>query len=118
MKALKLLKSNKTVAERADTFVVSIKRDIQREVIDKLTADKEKLDDEIFELGNFTLDTDHNKGLKTMSKDDCKTRFMRLIQAKYELKLVTLELKEKQAIFDEYFSDETTSNEQTATSQN
>ena len=34
MKALELLKTNTGVAERADNYVSSIKRNIQRDVID------------------------------------------------------------------------------------
>jgi hypothetical protein len=43
VKALDLLKSNKTVSERAENYIVSVKRNIQRDVIDSITARKEAL---------------------------------------------------------------------------
>jgi hypothetical protein len=49
-KALELLKTNKTVAERAENYATSMKRNIQRDVIDTLVAKKEKYEDEIFEI--------------------------------------------------------------------
>ena len=47
MKALALLKTNKTVAERAENYATSMKRNIQRDVIDTLLARKEKYEDDI-----------------------------------------------------------------------
>ena len=105
-KALSLLKSNKTVTERADAFAKSIKRDIQKDMIDPLIAKTEKIEDEIFELENFTLNTDRNANLKAMTKEDCQARFARLIQAKFELKLIALEFEVKQAAYTEYFEEE------------
>ena len=106
MKALNLIKTNKTVVERAEAYAVSLKRDIQRDVIDPLVTKKENLTDQLFELTNFTLDTNINKGLATMTKEDCKKRFRDIIETEYQLKLVTLELDEKQAIFNKYFEEE------------
>ena len=105
-KALVLLKNNKTVTERAEAFAKSIKRDIQKDMLDPLITKQEKIEDEIFELENFTLNTDRNANLKAMTKEDCQARFARLIQAKYELTLVALELKVKQEAYANYFTEE------------
>ncbi len=105
-KALELLKSNKTVAERAENYTISVKRNIQRDVIDFLTAKKEGIEDELFELANFNLETDVNRGYEAMTKESVETRFKRIIDLEYKLKLIELELKTKQESFDKYFGNE------------
>lgn len=101
--AFKLMEKNKSVKERAAAYLESLKRNIQRDVIDSIIPRKEKLEDELFELTNFTLDTNLNAGLKQMTKDDCEKRFKRVIDIEYELKLVELELKTKKESFTKYF---------------
>jgi hypothetical protein len=104
-KALDLLKSNKTVSERAENYIVSVKRNIQRDVIDAITAKKEAMEDELFELTNFNLETDMNKGFQAMTKESVESRFKKIIDLEYKLKLTNLELTAKQESFDKYFGD-------------
>lgn len=104
-KALELLKSNKSVKERAEAYAISVKRSIQKNVIDELISKQEKINDELFELSNFTLDTNLNQGLKQMTKEDCEKRFTQIIELEFELKLITIELEAKQATFDKYFKE-------------
>ena len=106
MKALELLKSNKTVSERAENYAVSVKRNIQRDVIDSLVSKKEAIEDELFELTNFNLETDMNRGQHAMTKDSVEARFKKIIDLEYRLKLISLELTAKQESFDKYFGDE------------
>lgn len=101
--ALEMLGKNKTVAQRAESYVGSIKRNIQRDVIDNLIARKEKLEEEKFELSDFTLDTNINSGHRRMTAEDCEKRFKRLIDVDYELALLDIEIKVKQASYDKYF---------------
>lgn len=103
VKALDLLKSNKSVAERAENYAASVKRNIQRDVIDVLVAKKEAIEDQLFELTNFNLETDVNRGYQAMTKDSVEKRFTKIIDLEYELKLVSLELTAKQESFDKYF---------------
>lgn len=105
VKALDLLKSNKTVSERAENYIVSVKRNIQRDVIDALTAKKEAMEDELFELTNFNLETDVNRGYQQMTKEAVEQRFKKIIDIEYKLKLVSLELTAKQESFNKYFGD-------------
>jgi len=105
-KALQMLKTNTSVAERAENYVASVKRNIQRDVIDTLTARKEKITDELFEAQNFSLQTDLNKGLVELKRDDIEKRFRQIIDLEYELKLVSLELTAKQEAFEKYFGNE------------
>lgn len=101
--ALEMLGKNKTVAQRAESYVGSIKRNIQRDVLDSLTVRKEKLEEEKFELSDFTLDTNLNAGHRKMTSEDCEKRFKRLIDIDYELALLEIELRVKQAAYDKYF---------------
>lgn len=105
-KALELLKSNKSVAERAEQYTTSVKRNIQRDVIDTLTATKESIEDELFELTNFNLETDVNRGYQAMTKEAVESRFKKIIDLEYKLKLTELELKTKQESFNKYFGNE------------
>jgi hypothetical protein len=104
-KALELLKSNKSVAERAENYLTSAKRNIQRDVIDALVTKKEAIEDELFELTNFTLDTNINAGLSQMTKDEVESRFKRIIDLEYKQTLLELELKTKQSTFNKYFDE-------------
>lgn len=106
MKALDLLKTNKSVSERAENYATSMKRNIQRDIIDTLVSKQEKIADELFELSNFTLDTNINQGIKQMTKESCEDRFKKIIQLEYELVLLNMELKVKTESFNKYFSDE------------
>lgn len=103
VKALDLLKSNKSVESRAESYAASVKRNIQRDVIDVLVAKKEAIEDQLFELTNFNLETDVNRGYQAMTKDAVEKRFTKIIDLEYELKLVGLELTAKQESFDKYF---------------
>ena len=104
VKALELLKSNKSVSERAENYIISVKRNLQRDVIDSLVQKKESMEDELFELTNFSLETDVNRGFQTMTKESVEARFKKVIDLEYRLKLIELELKTKQESFDKYFA--------------
>ena len=107
MKALDLLKTNKTITERAENYAGAMKRNIQRDVIDVIVAKREKLEDELFELTNFTLETNVNSGIGQMTKEQCEARFKKIIQIEYDLELLDLELEVKRASFNKYFGEET-----------
>jgi len=102
-KALELLKSNKSVSERAENYIISVKRNLQRDVIDALVQRKESMEDELFELTNFNLETDVNRGYQAMTKESVEARFKKVIELEYKLRLIDLELKTKQESFDKYF---------------
>ena len=104
VKALELLKSNKSVSERAENYIISVKRNLQRDVIDALVQKKEAMEDELFELTNFTLETNINNGVQAMTKETIEARFKKVIDLEYKLKLTNLELATKQESFDKYFA--------------
>ena len=103
-KALDLLKSNKSVSERAESYIIPVKRNLQRDIIDALVQKKESMEDELFELTNFSLETDSTRGFKSMTKEIVESRFKKVIDIEYRLKLIELELKIKQESFDKYFA--------------
>lgn len=104
-KALTLMKKNRSVEQRADQYSVSISRNIKRDVIDKLTEQIESIDDQIFELENFSLDTDHNKGMQMMTRDDAEVRFKKIIDLEFKREVLSLELKVKEKTFNKYFGE-------------
>jgi hypothetical protein len=105
VKALELLKTNKSVKEKADFYHTSIKKSIERNVIDVLVSKIDEIKDKLFDLTNFTLDTNLNAGLKQMTKEDCENKFTQIIELEFDLKILELELKTKQASFDKYFKE-------------
>lgn len=107
-KALELLQKAKSTSERATSFLGSIERNIQKDVLDVLQSKKDGLTDKIFELLDFTLETNLNSGQSAISRDQAEKRFKDLIEAEYQLKLVELELEAKQVSFNKYFKDEST----------
>ena len=103
MTALELLKTNKSVAERAENYVISAKRNIQKDVIDTLNSKKEGIEDELFELTNFNLETNINRGVNEMTRAEVETRFKKIIDLEYKLVLLEMEIKTKLASFNKYF---------------
>lgn len=108
--ALNFLKKAKSVEEKAATFAEGIKRDLQYEIIDALIKKRETLQEKKFDLQNFNLSTDLNKNLREMNREDCKDRFVKLIEIDYELELLEAEIKAKQKSFDYYFAEISSSN--------
>jgi len=105
MQALEMLRKTRSLEERAESFVESTKRNIQRDVLDTLITRKLKLKDKVFSLSNFSLLTDVNSGLKEMTREDVEARFKEIIQSEYELKLLEMEIKAKTEAFNFYFNE-------------
>jgi D-Tyr-tRNAtyr deacylase len=82
MKALVLLKKSKSVDERAAQFVQVAKEDLYDDLIKPLKRKISDIDNSIFELTDFTLETNLNKGMRRMSSDDIKAQFTKVIELK------------------------------------
>lgn len=102
-KALTLLRTNKTVNERAEKYTERIRKSLSLKIIDSLKEKIEKIDDKIFDLENFSLETNLNKGMKQLTKEDCEARFEEIIDLSFNKKVLELELAAKQEAFDAYF---------------
>ena len=105
MKALELMKKFPSVEERATAYATSIKRDLYQQVIEPVIRKKERLEDEIADLKNFSLNTNLNQGVAAVTKEECLKRFKEIIQKEYELELTKKELEIKQKSFDFYFEE-------------
>jgi len=103
--AYKLLVSSKTPADRAKEYVSSVKRKIQETVISPLRDNVESLRDKIADKKEFTLKTDHNAGMKLMTREEATARFKEIIDFEYELKLAEMELETKENSFKAYFGE-------------
>ena len=103
MEALKLLKKNRTTEERAEKYVERIKNSLNTKIITNLTERIEKIADNIYDLENFNLSIDLNKGEIQLTKEECEDRFIKIIELNYTKKLLELELKAKKEIFTHYF---------------
>lgn len=110
-KALEIMRKAQSVEARADKFSVTIARNIQKDVIDVLITQKEKLEDEIDSILDFSLETNINRGLKQITREEAEQRFKLAIEKGYELRLVKMELKVKTKLFNKYFKDEEVSSE-------
>lgn len=108
MKALTILKKYPSVEERATTVIVSLKRDIIKTVLDPVQNKIDRLEDEIADLQNFSLQTNLNHGQAATSKAECLQRFQQIIEKKYQLDIAKKEFELKKAAFDEYFTEEET----------
>jgi len=103
MKALQILEKNQSTKERASEYLKSIKRNLQKKVVDVLEEKIEAIEDKIYGLLDMSLNTDLNKGVKTVTRDQAEARFSEVIELEYELELLNKELDVKRKSFDNYF---------------
>lgn len=106
MRAKDLLKSSITIEKRADEFITSISRNIQKKVLDKISEAIEDIDDKLFGLKDFSLETNVNSGQSAISREECERRFTSIIELEFEKKMLKEELKIKQSSFNDYFIEE------------
>lgn len=106
-KAKDLLKKNTSVEVRAEEFVVSLKRDLLRDIVEPLEVKIEKINDKIFDLKDFSVETNVNKGRSAITREGAKARFTEIIELEYEKTLLERELEIKRSSYELYFSEET-----------
>lgn len=102
-KALSLLKSTKSVKERANNYFYRITKSIDYEVLEPLRKKMDKIDDQIFNLEDFSLATDKNAGQTALTSEQIQEKFTRIIDLKYERALIEAELKCKEETYNLYF---------------
>lgn len=108
IKALNIMQNTVSVKDRASDYLQSIKRNIQRDEIDTLIIQREKLEDKIRLVQDFTLLTDLNAGQAAINREECEKRFKQALAMEYDLEILNLEIESKQAIFANYFEDAAT----------
>jgi len=104
-KALTIMQKASNVQERAEKFEGTIARNLKKKILDPLVDRKEQLEDKIASLLDFSLDTNLNKGVIPVTREQCESRFAEVISLEYELKLLILELEAKTKTFDSYFGE-------------
>jgi hypothetical protein len=104
-KALSIMQNVPSVNDRAGKFEATIKRNLQKSELDVLIDKREKIEDKIASLNDFSLNTDLNKGLQPIGREECEARFKQVMLHEYELELLNEEIDAKQEIFNKYFSD-------------
>lgn len=103
-KALGLLKSVKTLEQRANEVIDRIKKDAEMSFVDIVQRKVDNLKDQIADLSNFSLQTDLNKGQMGVSIEESKKRFVTIMELEYQLELAEKELEVKRKIFNNYFN--------------
>lgn len=102
-KALSLLKKRKSVTERSEQYADRIAKSLELSLINPIKENIEKIDDRIFDLENFSLETDLNAGLQQLTKEKAEERFKQIIELHYEKDLLTAQLNSYQNAYDKYF---------------
>ena len=103
MKALQMLKNGKSTKERAERYVKTSKEDIFEEVLKPLEREILAIDDKLFELEDFDIETNLNQGKVRMDSNQVKARFKEMINLKYKKQMLELELKVKTSCYEELF---------------
>lgn len=104
MKALELLEKSQTVKERASQYAPRIASSISTKLIDPLKVKIESIEDKIFDLENMGMDIDHNKGRRSVTKEEAEERFVQIIELQFEKDLLNAKLKSYEATFNKYFT--------------
>ena len=102
-KAFNLLDGAKSVSARASQYASRIKKSIELKIINALEEEIGALNDKIFDLEDFSLETDKNRGVEKITKEAAEQRFTDIINIKFEIDMKKAELKSKKKSFNELF---------------
>ncbi len=102
-KALDLLKSNKTLSERAADLLPSVEREVKQKFIIDLKSKIEGVEDRLADAKLINLKTNLNEGQTAHSREECKERLMLILELEYQLVILKRELKIKTRLYLDYF---------------
>jgi hypothetical protein len=102
-KVLQMLSKGTTLSEKAKNIAENAKETLQKEILDELKAKIRKNENQTFDLENMPLETDANRNIQALSRDEIESNLGKIINLKFEKKILELELFEKQKAFDELF---------------
>lgn len=105
-KVMSLLKSAPSVEAKATAYEKRIRENLEKEMIQPLKDKISRLETQIEDQLDFSLDTDLNKGVEKISRPEVEARVRKAIELKYDKSIIELELKLNQEAFNELFSDE------------
>lgn len=106
MKAKELLLNSTSSEVLATQYASSSKDYVQDEVIRPLEIKVKNLEEKLFDLNQFHLETDKNKGIEAITIADCKNRFKNIVETEVELSLVKIELEQYKKAYGKYFGEE------------
>ena len=103
MLIIDILKTKTNTAEKAVMYGESIKRNLQKSIIEDLQSKINKIQDNIFDLQDISLETNINSGIKAITREECEKNFAIIIEKEYELELLKRELAIKTKSFNKFF---------------
>lgn len=102
-KALDLLKSNKSLEQRAVELLPSIQREVEQKYILDLKRKIEGLEDRLADAKQINLKTNLNEGQTAHSREECKDKLYIVLDLEYQIEISKKELEIKERIFNNYF---------------
>ena len=102
-KALNLLQRSKRTAEKAESYISRIARDMKRSKIEDLEDQISKIKDKIFDLENFNLSTNVNKGEVAATREQVLSNFNQIFELQMEMKIMEEQLALNEEIYKDYF---------------
>lgn len=107
MKALELIKQNKSFTEKASSFIETAKLHCQIAVLQTKKNEIFSLEDKITDKENIlSVNTDLNKGIVETTRKDVKDTFEQLMYMRMNLDILKLEYKSLEESFEYYFKEE------------
>ena len=105
-KALNLLKKSKRTSERAKSYMETLGRNMKRNHIEGLEDQIRGLQEKVFDLETFNLNTNVNSGKVAMTREQVESNFNLIFNLQQEIKILEETLALNVEIYNEYFSTE------------
>ena len=105
-RAESLLLSGQKVSERASKYAERVAKSLELKLITSLEEEIEEKNDKILDLENFSLETDLNKGIKPLTKEEVEANFKTIIELTFERDLLEAKLNSYKKAYDYYFKTE------------
>ena len=81
--ALNLLNNTTSTSEIANNYYQSVKYKVDK-TLEELINQERIIDSRIFDLTNFSLETNLNAGIKVITREETETRFEAVLSLEYE----------------------------------
>lgn len=104
-KAESLMLQTQSTTERSSRYFERIKKSLYLSMIVSKEEAIEKIEDQILDLENMSLETNRNKGIKEFTKEEIEFRFKEILNKSTSIILLKMELKALKDEFIKYFGD-------------
>lgn len=104
-KAKALLGKVKSGTEKATKYYDRIRTSLKMNLLEQKEKIN-KINDQIYDLEEFQLETNINKGQSALTKEECENKFKEIFEAKKNYELSKLEYDLSVKTFEEYFGEE------------